>query len=248
MQPKRYHIKDGVLRFENSITVFEDYLKVPNTVVAIDFNEVEHLRKPLHLEHTDIVEIDFKNVITVDTVYLPPFTLIKENLYWAEHFITHAPTVESSRLLYLGLYDYRELVYLSGTVSGHLPLRAKQASQIFAVGYGVYSPGNHITFGDPVADKYPSIVGEIDIKALEKCNIIFFDLNNLSPGTCAELGYVVAKEWYKTKRIYYMFNDNPNFFIRHLLTKLTRVSSLEEFLGRDQYEKAKYEPNLVDSD
>lgn len=240
MKPKRYRIKDGVLRFEDGITVFEDYLRIPDTVIAIDFNEVQHITKPLHLEHTNISLVDFKDVITVDNVYLPPFTTVYEKLYWANHISANAAEGDSERLMYLGIYDKRKLIYLSGTVSGHIPLRTEQRSKLFAAGYGVYSPGNHITFGDPVADKYPHIVGEIDIKALDKCDIIFFDLNNLSPGTCAELGYAVAKEWYKTKRIYYMFNDNPNFFIRHLLINLTRVSSLEEFLEREKtYEKRK---------
>lgn len=236
MRPKRYRIKNGILRFEDEVTVFEDYLKVPDTVISVDFNNVRFITKPLHLENTDITEIDFKNVITVDTVYLPPFTVIKEDLYWMENLICHLPEVaHSSRMFYLGTYKRNsKLVYLSGTVTGHIPLRTEQRDKLFAAGFGVYSPGNHITFGDPVADKYPMLVGELDIKALEKCDIILFDLTNLSSGTCAELGYVVAKEWYKTKRIYYMYNDNPNFFIRHLLINLTRVSSIDEFIERER--------------
>lgn len=236
MRPKRYRIKNGILRFEDGVTVFEDYLKVPDTVTSIDFNDVRFITKPLHLENTDITEIDFKNVITVDTVYLPPFTRIKENLYWIENLICHLPEViHSPRMFYLGTYKrHSKLVYLSGTITGHLPLRTEQRKKLYAAGFGVYSPGNHITFGDPVAEEYPMLVGELDVKALKKCDVILFDLTNLSPGTCAELGYVVAKEWYKTKRIYYIYNDHPNFFIRHLLINLTRVSSIDEFIERER--------------
>jgi len=235
MQARRYRIRDGILRFEDGVTVFEDYLQIPETVTSVDFNEVRHVLKPFSLMNTLIKEIDFKQVITVKGVHLPSGVKITENLYWADEIFSQGCIVEhSSRMKYLGIYDHRELVYLSGSVSGHLPLRTEQRDIIYNAGYGVYSPGNHITFGDPVADEYPSLVADFDLWALDKCRVIFLDLTNLSPGTCAELGYIIAKGWAKTKRVYYLYKGTSNFFINGLLRDLIKVSSIEEFLERDR--------------
>ena len=234
MRPKRYRINDGVLRFENDIDVFEDYLYVPEGVFFLDFNNVKHLRKPLDLTRLpNLKEIDLKNLITVDILYLPADVTIKENLYWANYISAPGnPKITSARLHHLNVYDKRTLIYLSGTISGYLELRAKQRKQLLDEGFAVFSPGNHITFGDPIADNNPKLVAEIDIAAMEKAEIIFFDLNNLSPGTCAELGYAIGAGWHLTKELWYMYKDTPNFFINGLLKHMNRVDSLEEFIKR----------------
>lgn len=237
MGRKRYRIKDGILRFENNVKTFDDYLTVPESLLSIDFNEVEHIKKPLRLENTNIKSIDFKKVITVGAVYLPKDVEIIENLYWADYIVvTNPKRIQSARLLYMNMYltdniTYRPLVYLSGTVVGYLVLRDRQRALLNIAGLGVYSPGNHMTLGDPIADKYPKLVADIDILAMERAEYIFFDLNNLSPGTCAELGYSIAAGWHKTKKLYYMYKDTPNFFINGLLRYMTRVNSLEEFIN-----------------
>ena len=240
MRTKRYRIRDGVLRFEDGVTVFEDYLQVPDTVIAVDFNEVKHILKPLNLSNTKIDVVDFREVLTVRQVILPENVIILENLYWADEIKGKTYVGRSQRLKFLGIYDNRPLVYLSGTVTGHIPLRTEQRDTIYDAGYGVYSPGNHITFGDPVAEKYPLLVYELDMLALQKAEVIFFDLTNLSPGTCAELGYVVGQGWDRTKRVYYLYKDTPNFFINGLVTNMIRVTSIEEFIERDRYEAVKF--------
>lgn len=234
MKSKRYRITDGVLRFENDIDVFEDYLYVPEGVFSIDFNNVRHLRKPLDLSKLIYLkEIDLKDLITLDVLYLPKDVKIKENLYWANKIVAPGnPTIISSRLHRLNVYDRRTLIYLSGTIKDHLHLRAEQSDFLIKEGFAVYSPGNHITFGDPVADNNPKLVADIDIQAMEKADIIFFDLNNLSPGTCAELGYAIGAGWHISKELYYMYKDTPNFFINGLLRYMNRVDSLEAFIKR----------------
>ena len=239
MKPKRYRVVDGVLRFENGVTSFEDYLTVPEGVIAIDFNELEHITKPLRLSDTQITEIDFKNLITVDNVYLPKKIKIIENLYWADKFIFPQKNymweiIKSPRLKYLNVYNDRPLVYLSATVVNYLEKRAQQRDELLNANYAVYSPGTHMTLGDPVADKYPSLVADIDIKAMEKADVILFDLTNLSAGTCAELGYAIAKGWHKEKRLYYLWKDTTNFFIKGLVREITRVDSIEDFVKRDK--------------
>lgn len=237
MKRKRYRIKDGILRFENGVKTFDDYLTVPESLLSIDFNEVEHIKKPLRLDHTRIKFIDFKKVITVGTVYLPDGVEIVEKLYWAEHIMSgNFGRIDSQRLLYMNMYlsssmRYRPLVYLSGTVVGYLVLRDRQRMLLNVANLGVYSPGNHMTLGDSIADNYPKLVADIDILAMERAEYIFFDLHNLSPGTCAELGYAIAAGWHKTKKLYYMYKDTPNFFINGLLRYMTRVNSLEEFIN-----------------
>jgi|GEM_PF-4098796 len=238
MQPKRYRIVNGILRFENGVSSFEDYLIVPEGVCAIDFNELEFLKKPLRLTNTRITEIDFKNVITVDNVYLPAKITIKERLYWANKFVFpvshNCQILESPRMLYLNVYDDRPLVYLSASVVGMLEARDIQRQEMLRCGYAVYDPGNHITLGHPVADKYPGLVADMDVWAMERADILFFDLTKLTPGTCAELGYAIAKKWYKEKRCYYMYKDTLNFFINGLLRNLIRVNSVDEFIRRDK--------------
>lgn len=233
MNPKRYRIVDGVLRFENDIDVFEDYLYVPEGVFSLDFNNVQHLKKPLDLSRLPhLKEIDLKNLVTIDRLYLPPNVSIKENLYWAHQIVAPNAEINSVRMKHVGVYDRRTLIYLSGTIKGYLDLRRQQRDRLISEGFAVYSPGNHITFGDPVADNNPKLVADIDIQAMERAEIIFFDLNNLSPGTCAELGYAIGAGWHITKELYYMYTDTPNFFINGLLRYMNRVSSLEEFIQR----------------
>lgn len=237
MKPRRYRVNNGILKFTDGITTFEDYLTVPEGVVSIDFNDIEHFTKPLRLTDTRITEIDFKNVITVDNVYLPAGIKIKENLYWANKFILENndyELLESPRLKYLNVYNDKELIYLGGSVIGKLEERDEQRQKMLDAGFAVYSPVNHMTHGDPVATKQPSLVADIDIYALEKADIIFFDLRKLTAGTCAEVGYSVAKKWYKEKRIYYVYNDTKNFFINGLLRHFQRVNSIEEFLRMEK--------------
>lgn len=238
MKPKRYRINNGVLRFEDGITAFEDYLVVPEGVVAIDFNDLEFFKKPLRLTNTRIKELDFKNVIMVDKVYLPRLCRITEDLYWADKFIMPDDgaimLASSSRMHFLNVYSQKPLVYLAGGVVGTLDLRTQQQKRFVDAGYAIYSPVNHITHGNPVAEKYPMVVADIDMLALEKCDVIFFDLTKLTNGTCAEIGYAVARGWHKTKRIYYVYNDTKNFFINGLLRNFTRVKSLGEMFLMDK--------------
>ena len=233
MQPKRYRIRDGVLRFEDYVSSFEDYLNIPEGVLSIDFNNVQHIKKPLNLFGTLIRELDFKNVITVDTVYLPENCKVKENLYYANKiFLPISSTVDSARLKDINVYDNRTLIYLSGTVVGYLELRKQQTKKLIEAGFAVYDPGNFMTLGDPVADKYPKLVADIDILMMNRAEIIFFDLNNLSAGTCAELGYSIASDWHISKELWYMYKDTKNFFINGLLRYMNRVNTLEEFIQR----------------
>lgn len=217
---KRFRIKEGVLRFEDFVTEFNDYLRVPAEVCEIDFNNLLHISKPLRLDHTQIKSIDFGKLITVTNVYLPDNIEVTENLYWAEAIIGKGLKVNSPRLEKLGVYSHKPFIYLSGTVGGFLEKRTRQRDELIALGYGVYSPGNHMTFGDPIADNNPKLVYDVDIKAMEKADIIVFDLSNLSPGTCAELGYAIAAKWYKTKRLYALNLNTKNFFIKGLAAYL----------------------------
>lgn len=244
MSNKRYRIIDGVLRFEDSITALEDYFKVPQGVKSVDFNNVKFITKPLHLENLPQgSHIDFKNVITASKIYLPFGSTIKENMYWYDKIEgSSMPAIIFGSQRMWWLKNNENLVYLSGTVMGYLPLRHYQRKQLFRANLGVYSPGNHMTLGDPVADNYPLIVGDIDIKAMEASKYLFFDLNNLSAGTCAELGYTIAKNWHKSKEVYYMMNNpTKNFFINGLTKHLHKVDSIEEFIERvTKHERKEY--------
>jgi hypothetical protein len=241
MRPKRYRVIDGVLRFEDGVSSFEDYLIVPEGVSSIDFNQLLHIYKPLRLSYTKLTEIDFKNLITVDHIYLPAtIKNITDNLYWANGI--HVPDLSnvniiSKRLLHLNVYrPDLELIYLSASVLGMLDKRAEQRFLLQQAGYAVYSPGNHMTLGDPVAEAYPEVVADIDIAALERAQVIFFDLTKLTPGTCAEVGYVAAQpEWIKSKRLYYLYAPTTNFFIKGLIRNFTRVESIADFIERDRY-------------
>lgn len=128
----------------------------------------------------------------------------------------------------------------------YLELRACQRAVILyeteykRISLAVYSPGNHMTVGDNVADEYPKLVFDIDVAMLDKAEVILFDLTNLSPGTSAELGYCLAKintEPYKSKRMYYIYEPTKNFFINGLLSKLCKVSSLEEMFKLEEEHK-----------
>ncbi|MCK5347028.1 MAG: hypothetical protein KAR20_26645, partial [Candidatus Heimdallarchaeota archaeon] len=111
MRSKRYRINCGVLRFEDGVTVFEDYLNIPDTVHTIDFNEVQHILKPFSLRKNPITVLDFKKVLTVRTVVLPDNVRIIENLYWAENIEAKNPVIiESPRLQVLGIYNRRDLI------------------------------------------------------------------------------------------------------------------------------------------
>src|SRR5690606_9503910 len=132
---------------------------------------------------------------------------------------------------YLNVYTNQKLVYLSGTIKGYLTTRHQQQQQIHENGLAVYSPGNHITFGDPVAEKYPELVAEIDLKILKRCDAIIFDLGNLSAGTCAEIGYAVGAKYYHTKKLLYFNLDTPNFFINGLAEFMHKTKDLQEAIN-----------------
>lgn len=215
---------DGTKVTFNCNTIEGEALRLPDYVTEIDFNNVERINVTMLLGNTNIKELDLKDIITVQDIIVPDNTIVKEKLYWAGTITgVSGPLdtykVHSKRLKRLNVYDNRAFAYLSGTIKGFLPLREFQRTLLEgAFNWGVYDPGNHITFGDPVADKNPDFVYELDILALERANIIVFDLNNLSAGTCAELGYVMAKNWQDTKRIIAIYEEPiTNFFIKGLV-------------------------------
>lgn len=236
--------QNGTLRFSDHVTTFSDKNLSFEGVTNVDFNNVEHLLVDLNLESSLITHLDLKNIITAKKIFLPTNCSIKENLYWADKIYTHIVDdkyknpvkVFSSRLGWMSVYNNNPFVYLSGTVVGYLDLRKEQRYKLMSNGYGVYSPGNHMTLGDPVADKYPKLVFDIDIKAMEAADIIFFDLNNLSAGTSAELGYSIAKGWHKTKKLVGIYNNKTqNFFINGLTTFIKLYESLDEFIELNKY-------------
>lgn len=227
MSFKRYRIKDGVLRFEDGVHVFDDYLRVPRDVHALDFNQLLYITKPLRLEHTKIIFLDFKHLLMVKDVFLPKDTIVVESLYWSGKITNSSAASHSERMFKLRLEQGKKLVYLSGTVKDYLGLRETQSQIIYDMGFGVYSPGNHITFGDENAE-IPGLVYNIDINAMELADVFVFDLNNLSPGTCAELGYVIGAGWHKTKELFYIMDKpTPNFFINGLISNMEKLDRLE---------------------
>lgn len=235
-----YTRKGNTLQFKDNITTVSDNNLPLDGVTFIDFNNVEHITVDLDLSKSSVESLDLKDVITAKTIILPnTCKVINEDLYWAEHIIKLGIKdykIISKRMEPLNIYNNlgdnrKQLIYLSGTVVNYLPLRAKQTSMLLRANYAVYSPGQHMTLGDRVADKYPEIVYKLDIKAMEKADIIFFDLTNLSAGTSAELGYSIAKGWYKYKKLVGIYKETQNFFINGLKDYIDIYESIEEFIA-----------------
>lgn len=240
---KEYTLNNGTLRFNDNVTTVSDKNLSFDGVTHVDFNNVEKILVNLNMEDSNITHLDLKNVIVARKIYLPANCSIKENLYWADRIYNNIVNdkyenpvkVFSNRLGFMSVYENRPFVYLSGTVVGHLDLRSEQRRLLNDANYGVYSPGNHMTLGDPIADKYPEIVYDIDIAAMHSADIIFFDLNNLSAGTCAELGYSIAMGWHKTKKLVGIYKPTQNFFINGLVKHIRLYESLEEFIQLERF-------------
>ena len=240
--------QNRTLRYNDNVTTINVENFSFDGVAYIDFNNVEHIQGNLRLDTSDITYVDFKKVITAHNVYLPMHCSIKENFYWVNRIygavdqnVENPVFVNSERMHHLKVYESKPLVYLSGTVVGYLPVRRHQRQLLQEAGFGVYSPGNHMTLGDPIADKYPEIVYKIDILAMHKADVIFFDLNNLSAGTCAELGYSIAKGWHKTKELVGIYKPTKNFFINGLVKHIKLYDSLEDYLKYVKYSEFKYD-------
>lgn len=228
-----YTVIDNKLRFNDGVKIvgtkgLSRALLIPAHVTEIDFNEVEHIDSMFNLSHNkDMKHLDLGNVLSVKTIILPEGCSIKEKLYWAIGIYYNNGNlpenkIDGVRMKYINVYNYnsKPLVYLSGTIRGFLELRKEQSELLRQQGFAVYDPGNHITFGDPIADNNPDFVYKLDMKALWRADIILFDLNNLSAGTSAELGFVIALDWHKKpgKRVV-VFHEKPitNFFIKGLI-------------------------------